>query len=242
MHRGTVSELWRWPVKSMGGEPARALALDSRGVGGDRTHAVVSERKGVMSPLTAREAPRLLAWRASYPAVPGAALRPEAPPLATVTAPDGRSFDWADTGLPSALSDDLARPVELRRDERGIQDLSDSVLVTFERTHGALAEELDAPLDMRRFRTNLHLRFDAPAWAELGWEGRTLEFEGGVVMRLLHPCARCVIPTRDPDTQLKWPGLLRHLARAHATSFGINARVEQSGRVGAGEGVRLRAA
>lgn len=240
MSTGAVSQLWRWPVKSMAGEPARALAMDARGVGGDRTHAVASERKGVVSPLTAREAPRLLAWQARYPDAPDAAVRPVAPPMATVTAPDGRSFDWEHADLPAALAEDLGRPVELRRDPRGIQDLADSVLITFEATRTALATELAVPLDLRRFRSNIHLTFDAPAWAELGWEGATLEWAGGVVMRLLHPCQRCVIPTRHPDTQEKWPLLLRHLARTHATSFGINARVERPGEIAAGEGVSLR--
>ena len=41
--------------------------LDRRGVGGDRTHAVLHEHKGEWRPLTAREAPGLLAWWASYP-------------------------------------------------------------------------------------------------------------------------------------------------------------------------------
>src|SRR5215210_7131415 len=67
MPTGTVSRLWRWPVKSMAGEELRALSLGPRGVGGDRSHAVLHEHKGAWRPLTAREAPRLLAWRAAYP-------------------------------------------------------------------------------------------------------------------------------------------------------------------------------
>ena len=92
---------------------------------------------------------------------------------------------------------------------------------------------------MRRFRTNVHLELDAPAWDEQDWEGGTLSFSGGVVLRLLHPCERCAIPTRDPRTQAKWPGLLRHLAAEHATRFGINARVLRSGRVEAFETVHI---
>ena len=43
------------------------MRVDGRGAGGDRTHAVLYEHKGAMKPLTAREAPRLLAWQAAYP-------------------------------------------------------------------------------------------------------------------------------------------------------------------------------
>ena len=82
---GTVAGLWRWPVKSMAGEPVDALRVDHRGAGGDRTHAVLHEHKGARKPLTAREAPRLLAWHAAYPL--DGTLDPAQPPLATVTAP-----------------------------------------------------------------------------------------------------------------------------------------------------------
>jgi uncharacterized protein YcbX len=121
----------------------------------------------------------------------------------------------------------------------GIQDLERSVLVTTAATLAALAQELGTTLDLRRFRTNVHLELDAAAWEENGWEGRTLSFAGGVVLRLLHPCVRCAIPTRDPDTQVKWPQLLRHLDAHHDTLFGINARVLQGGRVAIGESVEI---
>ena len=103
----------------------------------------------------------------------------------------------------------------------------------------ALDAELGTEIDLRRFRTNLHLALDAPAWAEQEWDGATLRFAGGVVLRLLHPCQRCAIPTRDPETQEKWPELLRHLDARHARLFGINARVVRSGRIERHEAVEL---
>lgn len=239
MAEGVVRELWRWPVKSMAGESLLAARMDGRGLGGDRTHAVLREHKGAWRRLTIREAPRLLAWRASYPFAPDGAVRPAAPPHAHVAAPDERTFRWDDPRLVHALADDLGRPVRLSRDAAGQQDLERSVLVTTEATRAALEAELERPIDLRRFRTNLHLDLDAAPWAELGWDGATLAFAGGVVLRLLHPCERCVIPARDPATGEKWPGLLRHLAAQHANSFGINARVVRAGRVAAGEAVRL---
>jgi len=231
---GTVAQLWRWPVKSMAGE--RVLALR---IGGDRTHAVLYEHKGETKPLTAREAPRLLAWHAAYPFNFDGGLDPARPPFAVVTGPDGRSFRWGDPRLRHALAADLGRAVELRRDIEGIQDIPRSLLITTGATLQALGEELHGQVDLRRFRPNLHLDLDADAWAELAWEGAELAFTGGVRLRLLHPCERCAIPTRHPDTQIKWPQLLRHLTREHEQCFGINARVLTGGRVTAGEAVEL---
>jgi uncharacterized protein YcbX len=239
---GTVAALWRWPVKSMAGEPVDALRVDGRGAGGDRTHAVLYEHKGMRKPLTAREAPRLLAWQARYPFNVNGGVDPARPPFAIVTAPDDRSFRWGDPRLAHALADDLGRPIDLKREVHGIQDLERSLLVTTEASLGALGDELGGPVDLRRFRPNLHLDVDVPAWDELGWEGRELVFAGGVRLRCLHACERCAIPTRHPDTQVKWPGLLRHLNDAHAQCFGVNARVITGGRIEAGEAVELRPA
>jgi uncharacterized protein len=239
MVAGAVTQLWRWPVKSMAGERVRATRVDARGVGGDRTHAVEMEHKGAWQPMTAREAPRLLAWRAAYPFAADAGLRPEQPPFATVTAPDGRSWGWGDPRLRRALEAELRRPVRLRRDLDGIQDLEHSVLVTTEATLRALSAELGTAVDLRRFRTNVHLDLDADAWVEEQWPGATLHFAGGVTLRLLHPCERCAIPTRDPATQEKWPDLLRHLEARHGQRFGVNARVMRAGRIHEGERVEL---
>ena len=239
---GAITGLWRWPVKSMAGERVNAMRVDGRGAGGDRTHAVTHVHKGETKPLTAREAPRLLAWSAAYPFNLDAGLQPAHPPFAVVTAPDGRGYRWGDPRLRSALEADLGRPVRLERNIDGIQDVPGTLLVTVQASLDALGHELGGPVDLRRFRPNLHLELDAPAWAELGWEGAEIAFAGGVRLQLLHPCVRCAIPTRDPDTQVKWPGLLRHLEQAHQRCFGINAGVIAAGRIAAGEALELQTA
>lgn len=238
MPSGTADQLWRYPVKSMAGERVDDLRVDWRGAGGDRTHAVWHERKGRPQPLTARQAPGLLRWAATYD---GADVDPHAPPLATVIAPDGERLRWDDPGLAGRLSAGLGtEPLELRRDIEGQQDLGRTLLVTTGASLRALSAELGTAVDLRRFRTNLHLETDAPPWAELGWEGRTAELGGGVTLELLHPCMRCVIPTRQPGTGERWAGLLRHLAARHATSFGVNARVTAGGRVAVGDRLTIR--
>jgi uncharacterized protein YcbX len=235
---GVTTELHRWPVKSMAGEPVAALRVDQRGAGGDRTYAVTHHHKGRERLLTAREAPRLLAWRASYV---GADVHPERPPTAQLTAPDGAVYDWDDAGLGAALSQDLGREVGLRREPWGQQDLGETLLVTTSATLAAVEAELGRPLDLRRFRTNVHLHLDAPAYAENGWEGLRM-IVGDLELQLLHPCVRCVIPTRDPDSQAKWADLLKHLSREHGGIFGINARPLGSATIRRNDGVRVRTA
>jgi uncharacterized protein len=230
---GTVSSLHRWPVKSLGGEDADALNLDARGVAGDRAHALYDTFKGAPRRLTVRQVPGMLRWHASYAGTPGGALSTDGVPLPVLTAPDGTAFSWDDPDLPQALSDDLGRAVTLKRDLALMQDLNNSILVTTQATLEAVARELGRALDLRRFRTNIHvvLDDDAPAYAEESWEGRRLRV-GDVALDLLHPCERCVIPTRDPDTQVKDPNILKWLTREHRGLFGINARVSGDGVLG----------
>jgi len=233
--QGTLGGLARWPVKSMAGERLRAARLDGRGVGGDRTHALLDLRQGQEDRLlTASRAPRLLGWAAAYPGAPDDALDPAAPPRPSLHAPDGTVWGWDEPGLAGAIEGDVGVPVRLRRDPAGQQDLERSVLVTTEASRRALEAALGRPVDLRRFRTNLHLDLDAPAFAEERWRGGRLQV-GEVTLALLHPCARCVVPTRDPDGQGRWPELLRHLHRARAGLFGINARVLVPGRVALGD-------
>ena len=240
MPTGTVARLWRWPVKSMAGEEVRALSVGSGGVGGDRVQAVLHEHKGEWKPLTAREAPRLLAWSATYPFNLDAGLDPDRPPHAIVAAPGRqRTWRWGDPHLRSALETDLGRPVKLLRDTDRVLDVPGTLLITSDATLRALGEELGGDVDIRRFRPNLHLDLDAPPWSEAGWAGAEIDFEGGVRLAVETPCERCAIPTRHPDTQVKWPGLLAHLAAEHEQNFGILARVLVPGRVAGGEKVRI---
>ncbi|HEV2922174.1 MAG TPA: MOSC N-terminal beta barrel domain-containing protein, partial [Actinomycetota bacterium] len=235
MADGVLTDLARWPVKSLGGEPLQAARLDWRGVGGDRAYALLDRREGREGRwLTIRQAPRMLAWSAAYPQAPDDRLDPADPPPPTLRAPDGAAWGWDDPGLDEALAADLGLAVRRHRDLGGQQDLRASVLVTTEASRRALAEALGRPVELRRFRTNLHLELDAPAFAEEGWEGGRLQV-GEVTLALAHPCARCVIPTRDPDDLSRWPELLRWLHRGRGGLFGVNARVVAAGRVRVGD-------
>ncbi len=235
---GRVLSLHRWPVKSMAGEPVQALRVDARGAGGDRTHAVHDVHRGAPRVLTARQAPRLLAWHASY----RTDVDPADPPEPTLRAPDGSTYAWSDPALADALEQDLGwhgRGLRLHRDVAGQQDLADSLLVTFEATRADAERGLGQPIDLRRFRPNLHVELPGAApWAEHSWEGRRL-LVGDTELELLHPCERCVIPTRDPDTQERWAELLRWLHAEHGTCFGINARATAPATIQVGDAVEL---
>jgi uncharacterized protein len=227
---GSVLTLHRWPVKSFAGERLSALDLDARGVPGDRAHALWLRGDKRVS---ARLVPGLLRWAARYDAPVDGTI-----PAPVLTAPDGTTHRWGAPGLEDLLSDDLGRDLALVRDEAGQQDLPNTVLVTLEATREGLEGELGRPVDLRRFRPNIHVAMDAGAFAEAGWEGRRLRV-GDAELELLHPCLRCAIVARDPDTNAKSPAVLKQLVREHGAVFGINARPLAPATIHVGDPVEL---
>ena len=104
---------------------------------------------------------------------------------------------------------------------------------------GARAE---MPLDVRRFRPNLVIAGASP-WAEDDW--RVLRV-GAITFRLLKPCARCTIPSVDPDSGTTGKEPLRTLAtfrkRGKKVYFGINAVADNVGELAVGDVVTVEEA
>lgn len=109
MRIGTIAELWRYPVKSMGGERLRAAELSWRGIPGDRGWAVYDETRAGIT--TAKRLPPLRDCRARYMTEPMAA---EGSPRAEITFPDGGSSSTDASDTAQRLSALVGRQVSLR--------------------------------------------------------------------------------------------------------------------------------
>jgi len=238
MASGSVTALQRWPVKSMAGESLGALSVDRLGAVGDRSYALFDVFKGAPRRINAETVPRLLAWSAAYPAVDDVAPQRETQPHPVVTAPDGSVRRWDAPGLQAALADDLGREVTLVCEPRGQQDRPTTLHVTVGASLRAVEDALGEAVDARRFRSNLHLELDAEPYTEESWLGRRL-CVGDAELEIVAGCVRCAIPTRDPDTQQKWPALLRWLAAERARTFGVIVRAAAPALVRCGDAVRL---
>ncbi|MGD9619140.1 MAG: MOSC domain-containing protein [Mycolicibacterium sp.] len=108
---GSVQQLWRFPVKSMGGTPVEQLRIDRRGVHADRLWAVRDLENNVTA--SARRAPALLGCSARYVREPGPDVGPGNAPEVIVTMPDGRELSSAGNELDPELSTLLGREVRL---------------------------------------------------------------------------------------------------------------------------------
>jgi uncharacterized protein YcbX len=108
---GTVSELWRFPVKSMGGERLEVADIEARGVRGDRLWALRDEELGAIT--SAKRTPAILMCAARYAVEPGPDAGPGAVPPVTIRLPDGTELSSDDPLVHERLSAFLGRRVTL---------------------------------------------------------------------------------------------------------------------------------
>lgn len=101
---GTLRELWRFPVKSMGGEQLQECAVGPRGLHADRMWAVRDLELDAVT--TARRLPGLLRCTARFEVEPPPGVGPGDVAHVVVTLPDGSEVSSRDGArLDAALSD-----------------------------------------------------------------------------------------------------------------------------------------
>ena len=110
---GSVTGLWRFPVKSMRGERLDEAHVTEQGLVGDRAYALIDNDNGkVVSAKSVRRFPDLLACRAAFVQPPGA--DEDLPPV-EITLPDGSTVRSDASDVSGVLSTFFHRDVTLAR-------------------------------------------------------------------------------------------------------------------------------
>ncbi len=224
---GVVLTLWRYPVKSMLGERCEHLALDARGVEGDRLYAIRDAGGKFGSGKSTRRFRRidgLFEFSAVYEGgVP------------VIIVPDGRRLRGDDPTIHDALSTALGQPVTLAR-EAAISHLdAGSVHLLTTASLAWLGDRLPGGrLDERRFRPNVLIDAPGARLLEREWLGRTLAL-GDLRLAVREPAERCVMVDFPQSELPEDPRVLRTLAQAAGSEFGVYADVLVPGRVSVGD-------
>jgi uncharacterized protein YcbX len=225
-----VASLWRYPVKSVGGERLAAAELEGDGVVGDREWGVRDRAAGVV--LTAKECPPLLHA--------GAAVVGDA---TVVTLPDGTAGEAGTAVLDAAVSDWLGRPLVLERARPGEPAAYDA---GFTGPPGRFVDGWPVHLvststvtgdDERRYRPNVVVDAPGEAFLEDGWLDRTV-VAGTARLDVRKRCGRCVLITRSQPGVAEDRSRLRRLG-PRDLRLGVYLRVAEPGRVQEGDEVRL---
>jgi uncharacterized protein YcbX len=228
---GRVVALWRYPVKSMAGEPLDEAELSWHGLAGDRRWAFIRDGKqrSGFPWLTIRQRPAMAHYQPRF-------AQPDQPDRSAtvVRTPTGADLDVADPALAAELGDG-ARAI---KQDRGVFDTFPLSLITTQ-TLAALSARVDTELDVRRFRPNLLVAATGRvAFPEDRWIGSVLRI-GAARVRIDKRDKRCVMVNIDPATTRRDPAILRTIADDRAGCLGAYGTTVQPGRIAIGDTVIL---
>jgi uncharacterized protein YcbX len=207
-----VLALWRYPVKTLAGEPLETAGLTPDGIPGDRIVHV----RGPEGVRTSRRHHRLLGLRGS--------LGSDGQPLVN--------------GHPWRSAEALALVGKAAGDDAWLEandglDRFD-VLPLLVATDGAVAA---FGRDVRRLRPNI-LIGGVEGMDETHWPGGALHI-GEAVVRLDSLRPRCPMTTVDPDTLEPDPEVLRDIGRRFGGRLALNAEVLRAATIHVGDAVIL---
>ncbi|MFD0318550.1 MOSC domain-containing protein [Streptomyces flavalbus] len=219
-----VDQLWRYPVKSVGGERLTAATVGALGIEGDRGIAVHDEGQEVT-------------WAGAVPALMRVRAVTLGPGVAELVLPDGQRFRSDAPDASSRLTAAVGARVTLAEHQQHRPDAALHVLTTT--TLRSLGSALpDTAIDVSRFRPNLVLD-DVPGdhatgYPEHDWIGRRMAI-GTLRLRFTEGCDRCVMVTKETPTVPHDRAVLRWVARELGNALGVYAAVEQPGHVRIGD-------
>ena len=241
MEIGYIEAIFRYPVKSMGGERLETAHMGWHGIEGDRRLAFRRINDGGGFPwLTASELPELVLFA---PRRHENAAQKDLP--THVRTPDGDELTIFGDDLAAEIERRYGTPVQMMHLRNGIFDEA-SLSVISVNTVSEITQLAGREPDARRFRPNVLVRLLRPEpFQEDGWLGGVLSFGAGddapaisVTMRDV----RCSIVNLDPDSASRAPEVLRAVVRANDNNAGIYGTVTRIGQLAVGQTLHLRAA
>jgi uncharacterized protein YcbX len=240
---GHVEAIFRYPVKSMGGERLEAAKLGWHGLDGDRRLAFrrIDDRSGFPW-LTAGKLPDLVRF-APYHREDGAQGDLHLP--THVRTPDGEEMPVFGEDLATEVGRRYGAPVQMMQLKHGIFDEA-SISVIASDTVREIGRLAGLSADVRRFRPNVVVRLlRSVPFQEDEWLGSVLSFGEGddapaitVTMRDV----RCSMVNLGPDSASPAPEVLKAVVRANQNNAGIYGAVTRIGRLAVGQTITLHAA
>ncbi len=229
---GVVKSLWRYPVKSMIGEPCRNLRVEERGVVGDRLFAVRDGQGKFGSGKNTRRFVKidgLFNFRAVYDGS-----------IPVITFPDGKSLRGDDPSIHSSLTEALNQPVTLAK-EQLISHFDDSPvhLVTTASLDWLRAQLPGSVIDERRFRPNVLIETEGSGLVEHDWLGKRLLIGQSVMLEITHPTERCPMTNFAQPAIPEDKNIFARIGREADLKFGVYAKVILAGEVNSGEKVEI---
>ena len=235
---GQIEAIFRYPVKSMRGEPLDAAKLGWHGLEGDRRLAFRRlDERGGFPWLTATKLPNLILF------TPQRRDGGNGDALPThVLTPEGDEMPLFGDALAAEVGRRCQAPVQMMQLRHGIFDEATISVITSDtvREVGRLA---GTSADVRRFRPNIVVRSTrAVPFEEDEWVGGVLTFgeaDDTPAVAVTMRDVRCAMVNFDPDRGNPAPEMLKAVVRAHQNTAGIYGTVTRIGRLAIGQAIVL---
>ena len=227
---GRVVGIYRYPVKSMGGEALQEAHLGWHGIAGDRRFAFLrADDPSGLPWLSAREVPLILGYRAMFRADQDVERG-----NVTVITPDAHCTPVRSDELLEEIERLSGTPLRLVRLHRGTFD-SMAVSIISTASIDTVAHIAERELDVRRFRPNVLIEAtgDHP-FPEDRWVGDLLVFGEGpdaARVRVNRRDPRCSIVNVCPDTLGLDRTVLRAIVRERKNLCGVYGSAERTGTI-----------
>ena len=237
MEIGHVEAIYRYPVKSMGGERLEVANLGWHGLHGDRRLAFRRmEDRGGFPWLSASKLPDLLRF-APHRSASGA--QGELAELPThVRTPDGEELTVFGEELATEVGRRLGAPVQMMQLKHGIFDEASLSVIALDTVSGISRLAGTRP-DVRRFRPNVVVRLlQSGPFQEDAWVGGVLSFgEGDAAAAIIVTMrdVRCSMVNLDPDSASSAPEIMKAVVRANQNNAGVYGAVARIGRIAVGQ-------
>jgi len=234
---GHVEALFRYPVKSMRGEPLDAANLGWHGLDGDRRLAFRRMNDSSGFPwLTAGKLPDLVLFTPQP--------REDAADIPThIRTPAGEDLPVFSEALAAEVARRHGAPVQMMHFKHGIFDDA-NISIIASATVDQIAHLADQPPDVRRFRPNIVVRLLCPIpFEEDQWLGSALSFgeaANAPAITVTTHDVRCSMVNLDPDSARPTPEVLKAVVRANQNNAGIYGAVTRTGRLAVGQPIFLR--
>lgn len=231
---GEVAALFRYPVKSMSGEPLEVADVGWHGLAGDRRLALRrADNRGGFPWLTASKLPELILFS---PQRRGAG---EGNLPTHVRTPDGQELEIFGEELAADVSRRHGAPVEMTHLSRGIFDEASISVITAATVDEIARLSAQSP-DVRRFRPNILIASQRSIpFAEENWVGGVLTFgeSDGPAVGVTNWDERCSMVNFEPDSARSTPEVLKAIVRAKDNRAGVYGTVTRRGRIAIGQSV-----
>ena len=238
---GHVEAIFRYPVKSMGGERLEIANLGWHGLDGDRRLAFqrIDDRSG-MPWLTASKLPDLLRF-APHRREDGA--QGDLP--THIRTPDGEEMPVFGEEVAAEVGRRHGAPVQMMQLNHGIFDETSISVIALD-TVCEIGRLSGLSPDVRRFRPNVLVRVSRPApFQEDEWVGGVLSFgeaDDAPAITVTMRDIRCSMVNFDPDSARPAPEVLKAVVRVHQNTAGVYGTVTRIGRLAVGQTIFLASA